>query len=65
MGRPLIEALAEPGANYDLSSLIVITSTAAVFSPSVKAQYLERFPNVMLMDADRLVGAGLHGHEHR
>ncbi len=51
MGRPLIEALAEPGANYDLSSLIVISSTAAVFSPSVKAQYLERFPNVMLMDA--------------
>lgn len=51
MGRPLIEALAEPGANYDLSSLIVITSTAAVFSPSVKAQYLERFPNAMLMDA--------------
>jgi acyl-CoA synthetase (AMP-forming)/AMP-acid ligase II len=51
MGRPLIEALAAPGADYDLSSLIVISSTAAVFSPSVKAQYLERFPNVMLMDA--------------
>jgi acyl-CoA synthetase (AMP-forming)/AMP-acid ligase II len=51
MGRPLIEALAEPGANYDLSSVIVITSTAAVFSPSVKAQYLERFPNAMLLDA--------------
>ena len=51
MARPLIEALAEPGTSYDLSSLIVISSTAAVFSPSVKAQYLERFPNVMLMDA--------------
>jgi acyl-CoA synthetase (AMP-forming)/AMP-acid ligase II len=51
MGRPLIEALNEPGASYDLSSLMVISSTAAVFSPSVKLQYLERFPNVMLMDA--------------
>ncbi len=51
MARPLIEALAEPGAQYDLSSLMVISSTAAVFSPSVKAQYIERFPTVMLMDA--------------
>jgi 3-oxocholest-4-en-26-oate---CoA ligase len=51
MGRPLIEALAEPGVEYDLSSIIVITSTAAIFSPSVKAQYLERFPNAMLLDA--------------
>ena len=51
MGRPLIEALAEPDVDYDLSSVIVITSTAAVFSPSVKAQYLERFPNAMLLDA--------------
>jgi acyl-CoA synthetase (AMP-forming)/AMP-acid ligase II len=51
MARPLIEALDEPGAEYDLSSLLVIVSTAAVFSPSVKAQYLERFPNAMLMDA--------------
>src|SRR5262249_54797347 len=36
-GPPLIEALAEPTANYDLSSVIVIPSTAAIFSPSVKA----------------------------
>lgn len=51
MARPLIEALNEPGATYDLSSVMIITSTAAVFSPSVKAQYLDRFPNAMLMDA--------------
>jgi acyl-CoA synthetase (AMP-forming)/AMP-acid ligase II len=51
MARPLIEALAQPGVSYDLSSLMVITSTAAIFSPSVKAQYLDRFPNVMLLDA--------------
>ncbi|MBP1685881.1 MAG: acyl-CoA synthetase (AMP-forming)/AMP-acid ligase [Deltaproteobacteria bacterium] len=51
MARPLIEALSEPGVSYDLSSLMVITSTAAVFSPSVQAQYVERFPNVMLIEA--------------
>ena len=51
MGRPLIEALNEPGVSYDLSSVMVISSTAAVFSPSVKLQYLERFPNAMLVDA--------------
>ncbi|MFI5397976.1 MAG: acyl-CoA synthetase [Candidatus Binatia bacterium] len=51
MARPLIEALSEPGVSYDLSSVMIITSTAAILSPSVKAQYLERFPNAMLMDA--------------
>jgi len=51
MARPLIEALHEPGVSYDLSSLMVISSTAAIFSPSVKLQYLEHFPNVMLFDA--------------
>ena len=34
MGKPLIEALDEPGAAYDLSSLIGFTSTAALFSPA-------------------------------
>jgi len=51
MARPLIEALQESGAAYDLSSLMVIASTAAVFSRSVKLQYLERFPSAMVMDA--------------
>ena len=61
MARPLIEALAEPGVSYDLSSIVVITSTAAVFSPSVKLQYLERFPNVMLMDATGASEQGFTG----
>jgi len=61
MARPLIEALAQPGVSYDLSSLIVISSTAAVFSPSVKAQYLERFPSVMLLDASGSSEQGFTG----
>ncbi len=51
MGKPLIEALDEPGVSYDLSSLIGITSTAALFSPSVKDSFFARFPNLVMTDA--------------
>ncbi|HEX5945484.1 MAG TPA: acyl-CoA synthetase [Acidimicrobiales bacterium] len=52
MARPLIEALEEePSKTRDLSSLLSLSSTAAVFSPSLKEQYLERFPNIVLIDA--------------
>ncbi len=61
MARPLIEALDSPDANYDLSSLMVIVSTAAIFSPSVKLQYLDRLPNIMLMDATGASEQGLTG----
>jgi acyl-CoA synthetase (AMP-forming)/AMP-acid ligase II len=53
MARPMIEALEElggPGA-LDLSSMAVLASTAAIFSPAVKDRYLEAFPNLMLIDA--------------
>ncbi len=51
MGKPLIEALDEPDVDYDLSSLIGITSTAALFSPSVKDAFFARFPNLIMTDA--------------
>jgi acyl-CoA synthetase (AMP-forming)/AMP-acid ligase II len=51
MGKPLIEALDEPGVSYDLSSLIGITSTAALFSPAVKDSFFARFPNLVMTDA--------------
>jgi len=59
VARPLIEALAEK--EYDLSSLFVISSSAAVFSPSVKLQFLERFPNLILLDAHGASEQGLTG----
>lgn len=49
VARPLVEALAE--RSYDLSSLIVLSSSAAVLSPSVKREFLDRLPNLMLIDA--------------
>ncbi len=49
--RPLAEALAEEVGKRDLSCLVAIASTAAVFSPSVKRQFLDLLPNVVLTDA--------------
>ena len=54
MARPMIEALAElerSGEQLDLSSMFVLASTAAIFSPTVKDRYLERFPDLMIIDA--------------
>ena len=61
MGRPLIEALEDPTADYDLSSLLVLTSSAAVFSPSVKDQFFTRFPNLVLTDAIGASESGTNG----
>jgi acyl-CoA synthetase (AMP-forming)/AMP-acid ligase II len=54
MARPMIEALEEleaGGEQLDLSSMFVLASTAAIFSPTVKDRYLERFPDLMIVDA--------------
>jgi acyl-CoA synthetase (AMP-forming)/AMP-acid ligase II len=59
MGRPLIEAL-EAG-DYDASSLVALMSTAAVFSATVKARFLERFPNLMIADAVGSTETGFNG----
>jgi acyl-CoA synthetase (AMP-forming)/AMP-acid ligase II len=62
MGRPMIEALdQEPSKSRDLSSLLSLSSTAAVFSPSVKDQYLERFPGVVMTDAVGSSEGGANG----
>ena len=49
MARPLIEAYQQE--DYDVSSLLAISSNAALFSPSVKEQYLTLLPNVVITDA--------------
>jgi acyl-CoA synthetase (AMP-forming)/AMP-acid ligase II len=62
MGRPLIEALEEePSKSYDLSSLINLSSTAAVFSSSVKDQFLDHFPNLIVTDAIGASESGANG----
>jgi 3-oxocholest-4-en-26-oate---CoA ligase len=62
MGRPLIEALDdEPSKSRDLSSIVSLSSTAAVFSPSVKDQFLDRFPNLVMTDAVGSSEGGANG----
>jgi acyl-CoA synthetase (AMP-forming)/AMP-acid ligase II len=51
MGRPMIEALKAPDAHWDVSSLLSLSSSAATFSPSVKDEFFEKFPNLVMTDA--------------
>lgn len=51
MGRPLIEALDAEPERWDTSSLFLLTSSAATFSPAVKDRFFERFPNLIMIDA--------------
>ncbi|BAX94616.1 acyl-CoA synthetase [Mycobacterium shigaense] len=54
MARPLLDALLahqEAGNEYDLSSLFLLASTAALFSPSIKEKFLELLPNRVITDS--------------
>jgi acyl-CoA synthetase (AMP-forming)/AMP-acid ligase II len=59
MARPLIEALVAGG--YDGSSLSYISSSAALFSPSVKRQYMDLLPDTMVTDAIGASETGFSG----
>ena len=60
MVRPLIEALDEPGADYDLSSLVAIGSGGAILSSAVKEQIRTKLPNVLVIDS---LGASESGYQ--
>jgi acyl-CoA synthetase (AMP-forming)/AMP-acid ligase II len=54
MARPLLDALLaaqDSGEEYDLSSLFLLASTAALFSPSIKEKLLELLPNRVITDS--------------
>jgi acyl-CoA synthetase (AMP-forming)/AMP-acid ligase II len=54
MARPLLDALEahqEQGTEYDLSSLFLLASTAALFSASIKEKFLELLPNRIITDS--------------
>lgn len=50
MARPLLDALMKDN-DYDLSSLFLLASTAALFSPSIKEKLLELLPNRVITDS--------------
>jgi 3-oxocholest-4-en-26-oate---CoA ligase len=54
MARPLLDALLahqEADSQYDLSSLFLLASTAALFSTSIKEKFLELLPNRIITDS--------------
>lgn len=61
MARPMIEELEANEDRYDISSLFSVSSTAAVFSATVKDRYLERFPNMIITDSIGSTEGGFNG----
>jgi acyl-CoA synthetase (AMP-forming)/AMP-acid ligase II len=62
MARPMIDALEEPDASFDLSSLFGIGSTAALFSPALKERLMELLPTIVLTDAIGSSEGGSNGY---
>jgi acyl-CoA synthetase (AMP-forming)/AMP-acid ligase II len=61
MGRPLAEALAAPGASFDLSSLASVGSGGAILSKAVKQQLREQLPKVLVLDSFGASETGYNG----
>ena len=61
MARPLVETLAEQPDRWDLSSLFVVSSSAVVFSPSLKEQMLDLLPDIIIVDAIGSSESGMNG----
>jgi len=51
MARPLIETYQNVKDELDVSSFILLVSTAVVFSQSVKDLFFDYFPNLLLIDS--------------
>ncbi len=61
MARPLIEALEDEGADYDLSTFFVIGSGGAILSPAVKQKINAVLPNVLIVDSLGASETGFQG----
>ena len=61
MARPLADELPRAKGARDLGSLVALSSTAAIFSPSVKAQFKASFPNLVLTDSVGSSEGGFNG----
>jgi acyl-CoA synthetase (AMP-forming)/AMP-acid ligase II len=59
MARPLIEAYAE--GDYDTSSLVAMSSSAALFSPAVKDACAKALPDVVITEAIGSTETGFAG----
>jgi len=51
MGKPLVESLDDVGTSHDLSTLLAVVSSAALFSAPVKDDFFAHLPNLVITDA--------------
>ncbi|HEY1826425.1 MAG TPA: acyl-CoA synthetase [Acidimicrobiales bacterium] len=51
MGKPLIETLRDSDEEFDLSTLLAVVSSAALFSAPVKDEFFTQLPNLVITDA--------------
>ncbi len=61
MARPLADALEKLKDELDLSSLLAFSSTAAIFSQTVKEQIAEALPNIVMTDSIGSTESGMNG----
>ncbi len=61
VARPLIEALEDEPDRWDAGSLVSVSSSAALFSQSVKDRFLDRFPNLIITDSIGSTEGGFNG----
>lgn len=61
MARPLVESLHSNPGRWDLSSLFVLSSSAVVFSPSLKEAMLDELPDIIIVDAIGSSESGMNG----
>jgi acyl-CoA synthetase (AMP-forming)/AMP-acid ligase II len=61
MARPLAEALDDARPDWDLSSLLVLSSAGAILSQPVREQLRRHFPNLVIMDNFGSSETGSHG----
>jgi acyl-CoA synthetase (AMP-forming)/AMP-acid ligase II len=61
MARPLIEELDRARDEYDLSSFYALSSTAAIFSPSLKDAFFAHLPGLVMTDAIGSSESGANG----
>jgi acyl-CoA synthetase (AMP-forming)/AMP-acid ligase II len=61
MARPMADALEEMHDDLDLSSLISIGSSAAIFSQSIKDQLMKLLPNILVVDSIGATETGMNG----
>jgi acyl-CoA synthetase (AMP-forming)/AMP-acid ligase II len=61
MGRPLIEALEAAPGRWDVSSILAVSSSAALFSAPVKDRFFAAFPDLVITDSIGSSEGGFNG----